>query len=227
MIFRNNRTKGVIFGTFCLFFVGLNLLIQTKIIYQNKIFNNILLLIASFTITGYIGGYFNNVLCWENNFFDFINTSYINLKNYIIAKYIFSIFFTILGLIVGGTIIFSFFKNKYIIYLIALVFYNIGIVYPFMIFTSIINPSKISLDESALFNYSGLNSLDWFLEIFLIIIPLMVIIFFSTLFNAFYGFILIGFIGLISIMLHKKIFKIMYNIYFKNKYKINNIFRGN
>ena len=224
LIFRNKRTKKVMFGTFGLLLLGLNFFLQSQI-NTFKLFNSVMLFLGCFYVSGYIIGYFNKILCWESNYFDLIRTSRININDYIHSKIIFSICFTIIGIILGSIAI-SFISLKHILYVITIGAYNLGIVYPFFIYTSLKNPTKISLKESYFFNYSAFNSLDWFLELSILIIPLIIIFIFIVFTKEFYGYLFIGATGLLGIIFYKKIITNLNKLYLKQKYQVGNVFRG-
>lgn len=102
----------------------------------------------------------------------------------------------------------------------AAMVYNVGVNTHVIMFGGSFNRKKINLDEKAAFNYQGTGAVQWLIGIPLMLIPMGL---FSAVnyfinFEAAVGLLLL--MGVVGIVFHQKLMKMITNKYIESKYKM-------
>ena len=102
--------------------------------------------------------------------------------------------------------------------------YNIGVNSHVILMAGAFNRKKIDLNQRAAFNYQGTGAVQWLVGIPLLILP-MALFFILNKTIGFQGALgVLAFMGVVGIVLHPKLMKIITQKYLDSKYKMINAF---
>ena len=108
---------------------------------------------------------------------------------------------------------------------IAMLFYNIGISFIFILFLSTYNSTRIDLGKSQFMNYQGLGVIQYLAVVPVLGIPILIQLLFSHFGLSHYGFYFIGIIGLIAILFNKYLIQIVTNQFVKRRHQMASDFK--
>lgn len=216
LITRNKRTRSnLMMGVFAVVAVPW---------YLTESSSEIVVLVISLISTGFFiiqHGVYS--LGWEGSYFDFLLTN-ISLKNFISSRYKFYVWTCLFGFSFGliptlvngldGTI------------LVSLLFYNIGITIPLVLYRSVFNSSKIELSESSFMNYNGMLTGPIMVTSLLVILVPFALYGLSQRFLGEYTVHGLGIIGLIGFALNSFFVKRIVAFLSQKKYHLSQSFKS-
>ncbi|MBE0651210.1 MAG: hypothetical protein IH595_10250 [Bacteroidales bacterium] len=219
LLFRNKRSKSIIFLTPFLALYGL--LFYPK--GMNPL-NSFTFALVGILVTGaFMIPYGQYILAWESRQFDFILSSNISTSEYFRAKFYIMVIPTVALYLVS--IPYVFFGWKILWVNTVMFFYNVGINALLLLFTASFNRKRMELEKGQMMNYQGVgvnNILNAFPLIFL---PWIFLIIFKALFNEVTALWLILIMGLLGILFHNYFIRLAVKFFQKNRYKIADGFR--
>ncbi|MCJ7813482.1 DUF5687 family protein, partial [bacterium] len=113
--------------------------------------------------------------------------------------------------------------KEYIYHIFCFYLYNLGLVFPSMIYSTLINPSRIPIKESTFFNFQGMNNSVF---TFPPLIAILFVFLFQFITTLKLGFTIIGILGFGGILSYKVWLNLILKKFNKNKYKIAQNLRG-
>jgi hypothetical protein len=218
MIFRNKRTREV-------FFMSTMFLFQELILcYVMKNYDYGTFLFLGITCTGlFMGNYGQYTFSWQGDHFDFTLTQPTSLRSYVESKY------WLLASMTGLWFIFSvplvYFGWEILFINLAGTLYNIGVNTFVVMSMAMLYTTKLSLRGGGAWNYEGAGASQWLLGIPFLFGPIIIYLPFSSMGYKALGIAFIGFVGLIGIILHKKIIDVTYKRFLERRYTIASSFR--
>ena len=123
------------------------------------------------------------------------------------------------------TIPYVFFGTKILIINTVTFLYNIGILSFILLYMATYNKRRMDLSKGAAFNYQGLGASNWLAMLPAFLLPVFIYLPFSFAGVPYTGLIFIGVLGLIGLIFHRYLLKIIYNQFMGRKYIIAEGFR--
>ena len=153
---------------------------------------------------GYGASHLQNALSWESHFFDFIATRDINLKDFLIAKYYFYLFFSTLQFLLLVPVL-AFLNPSFLIIYMALYMYACGVGYYVLMRLGVNNSCRFDPNGQSSFNYESLKGKTFLVNLllYLSIVPYFLID--AQIDTPNIGMWAMAFIGLTAILLHRRL----------------------
>ncbi len=220
LLLRNKRSKQMIFMLPLLLLYGLIFYPDPK----NLSHQYILDLVGIFVSGGFLITYGQYILAWESRHFDFILTSNVNSEEFFHAKYYLMTIPTAMLFVL--TLPYAYFGTKVLATNVVMLFYNLGINAPFLLFMASFNRKRMELDRGQMMNYQGVG-LNNFLNVLpLVFVPMLLDGLFSVLFGYTASLVIIFMSGLAGIIFHRQFIALAVRFFRKNRYKIAEGFRS-
>lgn len=214
LIMRNKRTK----STFFILVMGLlyGLFFYPQEIYADKEF--FYSFIGIFSTGAFLINFGQFIPAWDSGYYKMLMSQNFKYEEYLKSKFILMAI-SVVALFVLG-IPYIYFGWKILLVHFAAMVYNVGVNTHVIMFGGSFNRKKINLDEKAAFNYQGTGAVQWLIGIPLMLIPMGL---FSAVnyfinFEAAVGLLLL--MGVIGIVFHQKLMKMITNKYIESKYKM-------
>jgi len=162
---------------------------------------------------------------WDSGYYKLLMSQNLKYEQYLKSKFSLMAVSVVIMFVLG--IPYVFFGWKILVAHFAAAVYNIGVNTHVILLGGSFNRKKIDLDKKAAFNYQGTGAVQWLIGIPLLIFPMGL---FAAV-NFFIGFeaaciVLICF-GVIGIVFHKKLMKMITQKYLDSKYKMIDAFDQN
>ena len=214
LIWRNKRTKSMAM----LLVIGLlyGLFFYPQPMYRDKEF--MFAFIGIFSTGFFLINFGQFIPAWDSGYYKMLMSQNIKYEQYLRSKFILMIMSVVILFVLG--IPYVYFGWKILIAHFAAAIYNIGVNSHVILYGGSFNRKKIDLDKKAAFNYQGTGAVQWIIGIPLMLVPMGLF----ALINWLIGFeaaiaLLMG-LGIIGIVLHKKLMKIITKRYLDSKYKM-------
>ena len=221
LLLRNKRSKQMIF------FALPVLLLYGMFFYpdpKNLSHNIVLDFVGIFVSGGFLIAYGQYILAWESRHFDFILTANIKTDEFFRAKYYLMTIPTVLLFIL--TIPYVYFGTKILAVNITMLFYNVGVNAPLLLFLASFNRKRMELDRGQMMNYQGVGINNFINIIPLLLVPVLLDLLFTALFGHTASLWIILGIGLSGIVFHRQLIDMAASFYRKNRYKIADGYRS-
>jgi len=218
MLFRNARTREV-------FFMSTMFLFQELILcYVMKDRDYGVFLFLGIACTGlFMGNYGQYAFSWQGDHFDFTLTQPTSLRAYVESKC--WLLASMTGLWFIFTVPLVYFGWEILLINLVGTFYNIGINTFIVMNMAMLDTTKLSLRGGGALNYEGAGAAQWLIGIPFLFIPIIIYAPFSLMGYKEIGVATVGLIGLIGIMLQKKMIDITYKRFLDRRYTIASSFR--
>lgn len=218
LLFRNKRSKSIIFLTPFLLLYGL-------LFYTGKDSGSTFLLIfVGIMISGaFMIPYGQYILAWESKQFDFILANNISTYEYFKAKFYILVVPTTLVFILS--IPYVYFGNRVLWINTAMFVYNIGVNSLLLLFTASFNRKRMELEKRQMMNYQGIGINNFLNAIPLIFFPWLLFVVYKSIFNESTAIWLILITGLLGLLFHRYFIRLAVKFFQKNRYKIATGFR--
>ena len=214
LMMRNKRAK----STFFILVIGLlyGLFFYPQPMYRDIVF--LYALIGIFSTGTFLINFGQFIPAWDSGYYKLLMSQNFKYERYLKSKFTLMAISVVLLFVLG--IPYIYFGWKVLITHFAAAIYNIGINTHVIMYGGSFNRKKINLDERAAFNFQGTGAVQWIIGIPLMILPMII---FGAI-NFFLNFetaiaVLIG-LGLIGVVFHQKIMKIITKKYVASKYKM-------
>jgi hypothetical protein len=214
LIWRNKRTKSMAM----LLVIGLlyGLFFYPQPMYQDKEF--MFAFIGIFSTGFFLINFGQFIPAWDSGYYKMLMSQNIKYEQYLRSKFILMVMSVVILFVLG--IPYVYFGWKILIVHFAAAIYNIGVNSHVILYGGSFNRKKIDLDKKAAFNYQGTGAVQWLIGIPLMALPMGLF----ALINWLIGFeaaiaLLMG-LGIIGIVFHKKLMKIITKRYLDSKYKM-------
>ncbi|MCB4798348.1 DUF5687 family protein [Neotamlana laminarinivorans] len=214
LIWRNKRTKSSVWMLVMGLLYGL-------VFYPNPKYQEMewfFVFIGVFSTGIFLINFGQFIPAWDSGYYKLLMTQNIKYEEYLKSKFTLMAISVCILFVLG--IPYLFFGWKILFAHFAAAIYNVGVNTHVIMYGGSFNRKKINLSQKAAFNYQGTGAVQWLIGIPLLIFPL-------GLFGLFYyltGFeiacVILAVLGIIGIVLHQKLMKIITNKYLQSKYKM-------
>lgn len=214
LIMRNKRTKSTLF----ILVIGLlyGLFFYPQDIYKDMVFFYIF--IGIFSTGSFLINFGQFIPAWDSGYYKMLMSQNFEYKRYLESKFVLMSMSVVVLFVLG--IPYVFFGWKILLAHFAAMIYNVGVNTHVIMWGGSFNRKKINLDQKAAFNYQGTGAVQWLIGIPLMAIPMAL---FAAL-NYFVTFeiaiTVVSGLGLLGVVLHKKIMEAVTKKYVSSKYKM-------
>ena len=212
LIWRNKRTKSSTWMLLMGLFYGL--IFYPNPAYADKEF--FFVFIGIFSTGIFLMNFGQFVPAWDSSYYNMLMTQNFKYERYLKSKFTLMSASVIILFILG--IPYIYFGWKILIVHFASMIYNIGVNTHVILWGGSYNRKKINLDQKAAFNYQGTGAVQWLIGIPLMILPMALFGLLNWLVNFETAVSVIATLGLIGIILHKKIMGWITQKYIASKY---------
>ncbi len=214
LIWRNKRTKsmamlliiGVLYG---LFFYPQPMYREMEFMFA---------FIGIFSTGFFLINFGQFIPAWDSAYYKMLMSQNIKYEQYLRSKFILMVMSVVILFVLG--IPYVYFGWKILIAHFAAAIYNIGVNSHVILFGGSFNRKKIELDKKAAFNYQGTGAVQWLIGIPLMLLPMGLFALINWLlgFEAAVATLII--LGVVGIVLHKKLMRFITQKYLDSKYKM-------
>jgi len=218
LIWRNKRTKSSVF----IMVIGLlyGLFFYPQPMYKDLVW--IFPFIGIFVTGIFLINFGQFIPAWDSGYYKLLMSQNIKYEQYLRSKFILMVISV--GLMFVLSIPYVYFGYKILIAHFAAAIYNIGVNSHVMLYGGSFNRKKIDLNQRAAFNYQGTGAVQWIIGLPLMILPMLIFALVNWLIGFMAGIgVLIG-LGVLGIVFHKKLMKVITQRYLNSKYKMINAF---
>jgi len=215
LLLRNKRSKQML-----LFAIPLFILYGLFFYTDPKNLSHTILLdfVGVFVSGGFLIAYGQYILAWESCHFDFILAANIKTNEFFSAKYYLMTIPTLLFFIL--TIPYVYFGEKVLAVNTVMLFYNLGINAPLLLFLASFNRKRMELDRGQMMNYQGVGINNFINIIPLIAVPVLLDLLFTALFGHTSSLWIIALLGATGIFFHRQLIQMAAKFFVKSRYKI-------
>jgi len=214
LIWRNKRTKSSVF----MLAIGLlyGLFFYPQPTYQNMPW--FFVFIGVFSTGIFLINFGQFIPAWDSGYYKLLMSQNIKYEQYLKSKFTLMALSVIILFVLG--IPYVYFGWKILLAHFAAAIYNIGVNSHVMLYGGSFNRKKIDLSQKAAFNYQGTGAVQWIIGIPLLILPmgLFALFYFLTSFEI--ACLVLGILGVMGIIFHQKLMKIITAKYLESKYKM-------
>ncbi|MEM1001302.1 MAG: DUF5687 family protein [Bacteroidota bacterium] len=214
LIWRNKRTKSVAL----LMVLGLlyGLFFYPQQIYRDMEF--MWAFIGIFSTGFFLINFGQFIPAWDSAYYKMLMSQNIKYEQYLRSKFILMVMSVVVMFILG--IPYIYFGWKILLAHFAAAIYNIGVNSHVILWGGSYNRKKIELDKKAAFNYQGTGAVQWLIGIPLMLVPMVLFGLLNWLigFEVAIGTLLV--LGIIGVVLHKRLMNYITSKYLNSKYKM-------
>ncbi|WP_396602645.1 DUF5687 family protein [Algibacter sp. R77976] len=221
LIWRNKRTKSsvwmIAFG-----------LLYGLVFYTNPQFMKITpsyIFVGIFSTGIFLMNFGQFIPAWDSSYYKLLMTQNLKYEQYLNSKFTLMAISVLILFVLG--IPYVFFGWKVLLAHFAAAIYNIGVNTHVLLLGGSFNRKNINLDKKAAFNYQGTGAVQWLIGIPLFLLPLGVFVAFYFLIGFEIGCLVLIIFGVIGIVFHQKLMKLITQKYLDSKYKMIDAFNQN
>tara|TARA_R110002049_G_scaffold307109_1_gene506841 strand:- start:238 stop:798 length:561 start_codon:yes stop_codon:yes gene_type:complete len=155
---------------------------------------------------------------WDSGYYKMLMSQNIKYEQYLRSKFVLMAMSVVIMFVLG--IPYVYFGWKVLITHFAAAIYNIGINTHVIMWGGSYNRKKIDLDKKAAFNYQGTGAVQWLIGIPLMIVPMALFGLVNWLIGFEAAIALLMILGILGILFHKKLMKLITKRYLNSKYKM-------
>lgn len=214
LLWRNKRPRSSVF----ILIIGL---LYGLIFYPNPTYQNMpsMFVFVGIFITGiFLINFGQFIPAWDAGYYKLLMSQNIKYKEYLNSKYTLMSLSAIILFVLS--IPYVYFGWKILLIHFAAMVYNIGVNVHLLLFAGSFNRKSINLNQRAAFNYQGTGAVQWLISIPLLLIPMVFFYIPYKLINFESGIAAITVLGIIGIIFHEKVMKIIAKKYMNSKYKM-------
>jgi hypothetical protein len=220
LIWRHKRTRSIVY--MAPLFLGYGFFFYPNPVYNDK--TGFLIFVGIFMVGGMMLNYLNYAFSYESAHFDFILSNYKDFDQYLRQKFLFGVVISTISYVL--TIPYLFFDLKILFINTMCWFYNVGVLSYLLLYTATFSKKRMDLSKGAAFNYQGMGASHWFSMIPFFLLPLLFYWPFSAAGYPTGGFILIGGMGFMGLILYKPLMQIVKKKFLAKKYEMATGFRS-
>jgi len=214
LIWRNKRTKSSVWMLALGLFYGL-------FIYTNPSFEGrvpFYVFVGVFSTGIFLINFGQFIPAWDSGYYKLLMSQNVKYEQYLKSKFTLMAISVIILFVLG--IPYVYFGWEVLLAHFAAAIYNIGINTHVMLYGGSFNRKKIDLNQKAAFNYQGTGAVQWLIGIPLLLVPMGVFAGFYFLLSFEIGCLVLASLGIIGVVLHQKLMKIITAKYLESKYKM-------
>ncbi len=219
LILRNKRPKSALMMSPLFLFYGL-------IFYTQEMYTESwtwLIFCGVFITAGFSLMHGQFFFAWESNHFDTLISKNVDFYSYFRAKFMFVVIVSTSSYIL--TLPYGFFGEKILLINTASWIFNIGFNSFILLLFGTFNRKRIDLTKGAAINYQGTSASQFLIMIPLVAFPILLHLPFKSLGIPYMGLIVLGGLGLVGLIMHRYLLRLLVNQFEKQKYKIAQGFR--
>ncbi|WP_100610454.1 DUF5687 family protein [Confluentibacter lentus] len=221
LIWRNKRTKSSVWMLAMGLFYGLFFYPQTT--YQNIPW--FFVFIGVFSTGIFLINFGQFIPAWDSGYYKMLMSQNIKYEQYLKSKFTLMAVSVIILFVLG--IPYVFFGWKILLAHFAAAIYNVGVNTHVILYGGSFNRKKIDLSQKAAFNYQGTGAVQWLIGIPLLILPMGLFALFYFLVGFELACLIIAVFGVIGVIFHQKLMRIITEKYLESKYKMIHAFNDN
>lgn len=218
MLWRNKRPRSSVFIVLLGLFYGL-------IFYPNPAYQDMqtMYVFVGIFVTGiFLINFGQFIPAWDSSYYKLLMSQNIQYKEYLKSKYILMAGSALLMFILS--IPYVYFGWKVLLIHFAAMVYNIGVNTHVLLYAGSFNRKKIELNQRAVFNYQGTGAVQWLVGIPLLLLPILFYYIPYKFINFESGIATLIILGLLGLLFHPKLIKLITRRYIKTKYSMINAF---
>ena len=214
LIWRNKRTKSMAM----LLVIGLlyGLFFYPQPMYRDKEF--MFAFIGIFSTGFFLINFGQFIPAWDSGYYKMLMSQNIKYEQYLRSKFILMVMSVVILFVLG--IPYVYFGWKILIAHFAAAIYNIGVNSHVILYGGSFNRKKIDLDKKAAFNYQGTGAVQWLIGIPLMLVPMGLFALINWLLGFESAIAVLMILGILGIVFHKKLMKLITKRYLDSKYKM-------
>ncbi|HOI32541.1 MAG: DUF5687 family protein [Bacteroidales bacterium] len=193
LFLRNKRTKSILFLTPVFLAYGL-------IFYPNETYSRdggFMIFIGIF-ISGFLMlSYLQYAFAYEGNYWDFLISSRIPMRQYIRAKFFVATVVVIVAWFL--TLPYLYFGKSILMINTATALFNLGILIPMALFFATYNKKAMMLSKGSAFNYQGTSTVHWLVMLPAFVLPIVIYMPFKWFGQPETGILVLGGFGLLAL----------------------------
>ncbi len=214
LIWRNKRPRATVF--MLVFGLLYGLYFYTSSTFEIESF---FIILIGILVTGFFIINFGQFIpAWDGSYYKMLMSQNIKYEQYLKSKQTLMVLSVIVMFILS--IPYVYFGWKILLLHFGAAIYNIGVNSYVIMFAGSFNRKKIDLNQRAAFNYQGMGAVQWLIGIPLMILPIVIYSIFYYAINFEAGMIAIGSCGVVGIIFHQKLIRIITKKYLSSKYKM-------
>lgn len=219
LILRNKRPKSALMMSPLFLFYGL--IFYTQEMYYDSW--SWLIFCGVFITAGFSIMHGQFFFAWESNYFDTLLSRNVDTYSFFRAKFIFVVIVSTICFIL--TLPYAFFGEKILFINTASWFFNIGFNSFVLLLFGTFNRKRIDMSKGSAMNYQGTSATQFLIMIPMLAFPILLHLPFRKLGIPYAGLIFIGVLGILGLLMHKYILKMLVSRFEKVKYKMAQGFR--
>ncbi len=219
LVWRNKRSRSIIMMSPIFIFYGL--LIYPNEVYQDSM--GFFVFVGVFMTGGIMFNYGQFMFGWESSYFDGILANNIDFQKHIRVKYIIMVATVIICFIL--TIPYVYFGIEILLINTATFLFNLGLLSMLLIYFASNSKTRIDMSKGSAFNYQGMSATNWIMIIPFLLLPIFIWLPFNLLGAPNWGVASIGIVGVLSLVFHKSLMKIVVKRVESKKYEMAKGFR--
>ncbi|MEC3906327.1 DUF5687 family protein [Tamlana sp. 2201CG12-4] len=221
LIWRNKRTKSSVFMVLIGLFYGLFFYPQPT--YQNMPW--FFVFIGVFSTGIFLINFGQFIPAWDSGYYKLLMSQNIKYEQYLKSKFTLMAISVVVLFVLG--IPYVFFGWKILLAHFAAAIYNIGVNTHVILYGGSFNRKQINLNQKAAFNYQGTGAVQWLIGIPLLLLPMGLFALCYFLIGFEMACLVLAILGVIGVVLHQKLMKIITLKYLQSKYKMIDAFNQN
>jgi len=218
LLFRNKRPRSSIF----ILIIGLlyGLFFYPNPLYQDRVW--MFVFVGTFVTGIFLINFGQFIPAWDSGYYKMLMSQNIKYEQYLKSKFtLMSASVVIMFLL---SIPYVYFGWNILLAHFAAAIYNMGVNSHVIMFAGAYNRKKINLDQRAVFNYQGTGAVQWLIGFPLLLVPILIFLPFYYFISFESGLLALIVLGLVGIVLHQKIMKLITKKYLEYKYEMINAF---
>jgi len=210
LILRHKRTKSTMLITPIILLYGL-------LFYTNPIYGNNMIIFTGIIVTGFMMlAYGQFIVAWEGKYFDGIITRKGCIVDYFRAKYYILVLFCTICYVL--TTPYVYFGMKFLLIQTACFLFNTGISVSVVLWFALYNRKRIELSQGTAFNWQGTGASQFLVMLPVMLLPMLIVSIFNWLGLDDWGLIMLAILGVIGVLCHKWIIKLICKKFAQTKY---------
>tara|TARA_R110002049_G_scaffold51245_1_gene145037 strand:- start:905 stop:2383 length:1479 start_codon:yes stop_codon:yes gene_type:complete len=221
LIWRNKRTKSSVW----MLAIGLlyGLFFYPQPTYQNMPW--FFVFIGVFSTGIFLINFGQFIPAWDSGYYKLLMSQNIKYEQYLKSKFTLMALSVVILFVLG--IPYVYFGWKILLAHFAAAIYNMGVNTHVILYGGSFNRKKIDLSQKAAFNYQGTGAVQWLIGIPLLILPMGLFALFYFLIGFEIACLIIAIMGVVGIIFHQKLMKLITAKYLESKYKMIDAFDQN
>lgn len=215
LIWRNKRPRSVAMMTLIMLAYGL-------LIYKSKPGEDIpdfALILGGVIIVGMFSiSYGQFFPAWHSNYFPMLMCQRLTMKQFLRSFYLLVSVVSVICYILSLPYVFLVPQTAYTH--LSMLLYNLGVNIPILFWIGLYSKKRLDLNQSSVMNYQGVGASQWLAGFPLLIGPILFYYLFKLAFGQLGGFIGLGALGLIGILLHPILIDFFSKKYLQQKHQL-------